>query len=119
MLSAFLEKVADPGSGALSPARVGSELRMSVAELSRLTRLHRNSLTQKPDSPAVQARVGEVARIIARAAELVGDDRRAVLWFRHQPLSGFDGRTAEELVGAGEGAAVLKHLDLLADGAYA
>ena len=119
MLSHFLERVADPKSGTVSPSRVSGELKMTVSELSRVLRLHRNSLTQKPESPAVQARVGQVARIIAQAAELTGDDRRAVVWFRHQPLAGFDGQTAEELVASGHGDAVIKHLELLADGAYA
>lgn len=118
-LSPFLRKVADPASGAVSPSLMGGELKMSVAELSRVVRLHRNTLARKPGSPAVQARVGEVARIIAAAAELVGDDHRAVVWFRHQPLSGFDGSTAQELVADGRADAVLTHLEMLADGAYA
>ena len=92
---------------------------MSLSQLSRVVRLHRNSLTRTPESPTAQARVGKVARIIAQAAELIGDDRRAVVWFRHQPLAGFDGQTAEELVAGGNADAVVKHLELLADGAYA
>jgi uncharacterized protein (DUF2384 family) len=118
MLSSFLTKVADP-DGAVSPEQVGVALKMSVADLSRLTRLHRNTLTRTPGSPSVQSRVGEVARIVAAAAELLGDDGKAAVWFRHQPLAGFDGRTAEELVTAGHADAVLKHLDQLADGGYA
>lgn len=119
MLSPFLDKVADVEHGGLSPERLGGVLKMSVADLSRVTRLHRNTLTRHPGSPVVQARVGEVARILAAAAELTGDDRKAAVWFRHQPLAGFDGQTAEELVTSGHGAAVLKHLESLADGGYA
>ena len=119
MLSRFLADVTDPGCGGLAPERVGVALRMSVADMARVTRLHRNTLTRRPQSPSVQARVGEVARIVAAAAELIGDDARAAVWFRHQPLAGFAGRTAEELVSAGHGEAVLKHLDQLADGGYA
>ncbi|MGZ8369718.1 MAG: hypothetical protein ACXW3D_05025 [Caulobacteraceae bacterium] len=119
MLGTFIDKVADPKLGGLSPGKMGSELKMSVGELSRLTRLHRNTLTQTPQSPAVQARVGEVARIVAAASEVLGDDTRAIVWFRHQPISGFDGQTAQELVAEGHGGAVLKHLEMLADGVYA
>jgi uncharacterized protein (DUF2384 family) len=119
MLAEFLEKVSDPIEGGVSPDRVGGALKMSVADLARLTRLHRNTLTRTPRSPSVQARLGEVARIVAAASEIIGDDNRAAVWFRHQPLSGFDGQTAEELVGAGHADAVLKHLDMLADGGYA
>lgn len=119
LLSSFLERVSEPKGGGLSPNRVSGALNMSVADLSRVTRLHRNTLTRTPGSPFVQARVGEVARIVAQAAEIIGDDDRAAIWFRHQPLAGFDGRTAEELVGAGHGDAVLMHLDTLLDGGYA
>lgn len=119
MLMQFLENVADPIVGGISPGRVGGALKMSVADLSRLTRLHRNTLTRTPRSPSVQARLGEVARIVAAASEIIGDDNKAAIWFRHQPLAGFAGQTAEELVGAGHADAVLKHLDTLADGGYA
>lgn len=119
MLNRFLAKVADPKLGGVSPNRVAGALKMSGSDLSRVTRLHRNTLTRTPGSPSVQARVGEVARIVAAATEILGDETRAAVWFRHQPLAGFDGRTAEELVAAGHGDAVLKHLDMLADGGYA
>ncbi|HLI67915.1 MAG TPA: MbcA/ParS/Xre antitoxin family protein [Caulobacteraceae bacterium] len=89
---------------------------MSVADLSRLTRLHRNTLTRTPQSPSVQARLGEVARIVSAAADIIGDDERAAVWFRHQPLAGFGGQTAAELVQANHADAVLKHLEMLADG---
>jgi uncharacterized protein (DUF2384 family) len=119
MLTHFLDRVIDPKVGGVSPDRVGGALKMSVAELSRLTRLHRNTLTRTPQSPSVQARLGEVARIVSAASEIIGDDEKAAIWFRHQPLAGFAGQTAAELVSEGQGSAVLKHLDTLADGGYA
>jgi len=118
MLSPFLARVTDSQGGGLSPEKVGRALKMSIADLSRLTRLHRNTLSRTPGSPSVQARVGEVARIVSAAAEMIGDEAGAAVWFRHQPLAGFSGRTAEELVAAGHADAVLEHLDQLADGGY-
>jgi uncharacterized protein (DUF2384 family) len=120
VLSTFLDEVRDPRRGTISPRRVGKALRLPTAELARLARLHRNTLTQRPDSPAVQARLGGVARVIAAAAELLGGDTgRAIIWFRHQPLAGFDGRTAAELLTSGHIDAVLEHLEMLRDGTYA
>ena len=119
MLTVFLEKVIEPGRGFLSPRRMSHELRMPLSELSRVTHLHRNTLTRKPQSDRVQARLGEIARIIALAADLVGDTDRAVVWFRHQPLQGFERKTAEQLVSEGHAQAVLKHLEMLAEGSYA
>lgn len=120
MLSPFLAAVIDPRRGTISPKRVGKALHLPITELAKLAKLHRNTMAQRPDSPAVQARLGDVARIIAAAADLLGgDSQRAIVWFRHQPLASFDGRTAAELVTAGRADAVLVHLELLRDGVYA
>ncbi len=68
----------------------------------------------------MQARLGEVARVIATASDLLGGDTaKPIVWFRHQPLSGFEGRTAEELYAEGHTQAVLAHLETLGDGDYA
>lgn len=109
----------EPEQGVISPKRLSSVLHMSLAQLSQLTKLHRNTLTRHPESPEVQQRLGEVARIITLAAELVGDQQRAIIWFRHQPLTGFEHQTAQQLVAAGHGDAVLEHLAMLSDGVYA
>ena len=119
MLHPFLETVRDPGQHLISPQRVGEALGIPLSRVARLAQVHRNTLTQHPEAPAVQDGLGEVARIIMTAADLTGDEGRAVLWFRHQPLSGFDGATAEELVTQGHGRAVLEHLAMLRDGGYA
>lgn len=119
MLSPFLAEVMEPEKGVISPHLLSQMLHISLGRLSDLTQLHRNTLTRHPESPEVQQRLGEITRIIAVAAELVGDRQRAIIWFRHQPLSGFDHKTAEELVAAGHADAVLEHLAMLSDGVYA
>jgi uncharacterized protein (DUF2384 family) len=119
MLAAFLEDVTEAKQGFISPRRMSRALRMPIADLSRVTHLHRNTLTNNPRSDKVQARLGEIARIIVTAADLTGDVGRAIVWFRHQPIAAFGQRTAQELVMDGHADAVLKHLDTLADGGYA
>lgn len=119
MLSAFLSEVVEPGDRLISPQRVGAALGIPLTRLAELAQVHRNTLTRHPDAPAVQDRLGEIARIVSTAAELTGDQGRAIIWFRHQPLSGFGGATAEELVAEGQGRAVLAHLAMLRDGVYA
>jgi uncharacterized protein (DUF2384 family) len=119
MLAPFLAVITEPRRGLISPHRLSEALRMPLADLARVTQLHRNTLTRRPDSPKVQARLGEVARIIALASDLTGDPGRAVAWFRYQPLAGFDHKTAEGLVARGQAEAVIKHLEMLADGVYA
>ncbi len=119
MLNAYLDAVTDQ-EGILSPLRMSETLKIPMSHLARITRVHRNSLSQHPGSVAVQGRLGEVARIIATASDLLGGNTgKALVWFRHQPLSGFDGQTAEELVADGHADAVLAHLATLRDGGYA
>jgi uncharacterized protein (DUF2384 family) len=119
MLSPFLEEVIDPKQGWISPHRMSDAMRMPLVELSQIIRMHRNTLTKRPDSPDVQSRLGQVARIIARASAMTGGNfSRAVIWFRFEPLSGFDRKTAEQLVTEGHAEAVETHLDMLEEGIY-
>jgi hypothetical protein len=119
MLDAFLDQVTDR-QGVFLPLRMSQMLRIPMSHLARIAKVHRNSLSQHPESSAVQVRLGEVARVIATASDLLGGNTpKAIVWFRHQPLSGFDGQTAEELVADGHTSAVLAHLETLRDGGYA
>lgn len=116
MLAAFLDDIRDHDM--IAPRRMAERLRLPMARLARLAHVNRNTMAAKPESPAVQAKLGEIARIIARAAELSGDEGKAIIWFRHQPIVGF-GKTAEELVEAGHAEAVLWVLDTMEQGVYA
>lgn len=116
MLAAFLDEIRE--GDLIAPRRMAERLRLPMTRLSRLARVNRNTLASKPGSPAVQAKLGEIARIITRAAELSGDEGRALIWFKHQPIVGF-GKTAEELVELGRADAVMWTLESMDQGAYA
>lgn len=120
MLSDVLQSVSDPKSGGIDPERFAQTLMVPVSRVAEFAHLHRNTLKRNPESPLVQERLGEITRILADAAELMGGSPgKAVLWFKHQPLAGFDGKTAVELVQEGQAAAVRTHLRMLRDGVYA
>lgn len=116
MLAAFLDDIRDHDM--IAPRRMAARLKLPLSGLAKLARVNRNTMTAKPQSPAVQAKLGEIARIIARAAELSGDEGRAIMWFKYQPIVGF-GMTAEALVEQGHGEAVLWTLDGMEEGVYA
>ena len=103
----------------VSPRLMSRRLRLPLTDLAKLAHLHRNTLSQRPDSPLVQKSLEPVVKILAAAEQLTGDPDRAIVWFRHQPIAGHNGRTALELVEAGHADAVLAHLEDLRDGAYA
>jgi hypothetical protein len=114
MLTAFLADIREQNF--VSPALLSQRLRVPLADLARLAHVHRNTLTQRPESLAVQQGLAPVVRILTAAEELTGDADRAIVWFRHQPISAHGGRTAQELVEAGHADAVLAHLEDLRDG---
>ena len=116
MLAAFLDEVVDDGR--ISPSRLSGRLNMPLSRLASMAGLHRNSLLHA-DSPKVQQKLGLIAKVLARASALAGDPGRAVIWFRYQPIAAFGDQTAEDLVTEGHAEAVLRHLEDLADGAYA
>ncbi|WP_375271387.1 hypothetical protein [Sphingomonas sp.] len=116
MLAAFLDSICDHDM--IAPRRMAERLRLPMSRLARLAHVNRNSMTAKPESPAVQAKLGEIARIIARAAELAGDEGRAIIWFRHQPIPGW-GKTAEELAEGDYADAVMETLEGVDQGVYA
>jgi uncharacterized protein (DUF2384 family) len=117
MLASFLEDIRD--GDMIAPKRMAARLRVPLTQLSRLAHVNRNTLTAKAGSAAVQERLGAIARIIAKAAELSGDEGRAIIWFRHQPIPGFGNKTAEEIVEDGHAEAILWYLEGLEAGVYA
>ncbi len=117
MLNVFLTDISERDF--VSPLRMSARLRLPLGELARLAHVHRNTLTRHPDSQAVQQSLQPVVRILTVAEELTGNADKAILWFRHQPIAGHDGKTALQLVEEGHAQAVLKHLEDLRDGNYA
>ncbi len=115
MLALFLDDIRD--GDLIAPRRMADRLRLPLTRLSRLAHLNRNTMVTRPDSPAVQEKLGQIARIIARAADLAGDEDRAIIWFKHQPLTGW-GKTPEELVEDGLAREVLDDLERQAEGVY-
>lgn len=115
MLAAFLDDIRE--GDLIAPRRMAERLRLPMTQLSRLAHLNRNTMISRPGSPAVQEKLGQIARIITRAADLAGDEGRAIIWFRHQPLTGW-GKTAEELVEEGMAKEVLDDLERMAEGVY-
>lgn len=117
MLTALLADIRERDF--VSPQRMSRRLRLPLAELAKLAHVHRNTLARRPESPVVQKSLAPVVRILAAAEELTGDADRAIVWFRHQPIAGYGGRTALDLVEAGQAEAVMAHLEDLRDGSYA
>ena len=57
-------------------------------------------------------------RILAMAEEMAGDKQRAVIWFEHQPIPGWAGKTAYDLVQEGKADKVLAYLEAVKSNVY-
>ncbi|SDA98258.1 antitoxin Xre/MbcA/ParS toxin-binding domain-containing protein [Sinorhizobium sp. NFACC03] len=106
-------------SSFLSARLVSDRLGVTLAELAKLIGVARNTLTAKSSARKVDAALSNVVRILAMAGEMAGDDSRAVIWFKHQPIPGWAGKTAYDLVGEGKADKVLAYLEAVRSGVYA
>jgi hypothetical protein len=107
--------------GLIDPDRLCSMFLISSSELMVAIGLGRPdaSLPAEWTSPAVQVRLSEVTQIIERVLPWCGSPQQAFAWFRSQPIPGFGGQTAEDLVCAGRVAHVASHLERIAAGGFA
>ena len=103
----------------LSARLVADRLGVTLAELAKLIGVARNTLTAKSGARKVDSALSKVVRILAMASEMAGDEARAVIWFKHQPIPGWAGKTAYDLVGEGKADKVLAYLEAIRAGVYA
>lgn len=103
----------------LSAKRVAETLGVTMSELAGLIGIARNTLTAKSGARKVDAALSPVVRILAMAGEMAGDEQRAAIWFKHQPLPGWAGKTAFDLVREGKADKVLAYLEAVRSGTYA
>src|SRR3954451_3893198 len=82
----------------LSPRRVAERLGVTSTELASLIGVARNTLTAASGARKVDAALSPVVRILAMAGEMAGGDQRAAIWFKHQPIPGWSGKTGFDLV---------------------
>ena len=115
MLAPFLDDVRQ--DDLIAPRRLAERLRLPMSRLAKIAHVNRNTMAARPESPAVQAKLGQIAAIIAKASELSGDEGAAVIWFKYQTMASW-GRTPEDVVELGYADAVLEELERMAEGVY-
>lgn len=103
----------------LSARRVAEQLGVTLTELASLIGVARNTLTAKAGARKVDAALSRVVRILAMATEMAGSEERAAIWFKHQPIPGWAGKTAHDLVREGKADKVLAYLEAVRSGVYA
>jgi len=103
----------------LSARRVADLLGVTMSELAALVGVARNTLTARSGARKVDAALSPIVRILAMAGEMAGGEQRAAIWFKHQPIPGWAGKTAYDLVREGKADKVLAYLEAVRSGVYA
>lgn len=110
---------AEARSPYLSAEKVTDVLGLTKSELAKLLGVARNTLAAPSGARKVDQALSPVVRILAMASEMTGSESRAAIWFKHQPIPGWAGKTAYDLVGEGKGDKVLAYLEAVRSGVYA
>jgi hypothetical protein len=117
LVSGFMDSIQEPRKPYISPARFAKAAGVSVQALAALAGVHRNTVSQHPDSGRLQDRLRDMVKAIVAAVAVTGDLDKAIYWFRNEPIADYRHKTAAELVAVGRLDAVLAYLEDLRNGA--
>jgi len=113
-----IEALAD--GGLFAPARIAEVLRTTKDEVARTVGLGRDALIRadRVQSPRTQKRLREMVEILNRVEPRFGSALIAYAWYRSEPLAGFGGLTAMQLVREGRAADVMDYIDAVDTGVH-
>ncbi len=107
--------------GQFAPGRIAEVLRTTRDEVARTIGLGRDAV-MRPDrvsSAKTQKRLREMVEILNRVEPRFGSPLIAYAWYRSEPLAGFSGLTAMQLVRDGYAADVMDFIDAVEAGVHA
>ena len=107
--------------GLFAPRKIASVLRTTNAELARSAGLGKDAVQRRErvHSDRTQRRLREVVEVLNKVESRFGSALMAYAWYRSEPLAGFDGRTAMQLVHEGRSTDVLEYIDAIDAGVHA
>lgn len=107
--------------GLFSPRKFAEALRTTSEEIARTAGLGKDAIQRKDRirSDKTQRRLREVAEIINKVEPRFGSALMAYAWYRSEPLPGFSGMTAMQLVRDGRADDVLDYIDAVDAGIHA
>lgn len=107
--------------GLLAPRKIAEALRTTSEEVARTAGLGKDAIQRKDRvrSDRTQRRLREMVEIINKVEPRFGSAMMAYAWYRSEPLPGFSGQTAMQLVRTGRGDEVLDYIDAVDAGLHA
>lgn len=106
--------------GIFAPARIAAALRTAKDEVARTVGLGRDALVRahRLQSPKTQKRLREMIKILNKVEPRFGSTLIAYACYRSEPLAGFDGQSAMQLVREGRAAKVVDYIDAVDAGVH-
>lgn len=107
--------------GFFAPNKIAEALRTTSEEVARTAGLGRDAVQRKERvrSDRTQRRLREMVEVINKVEPRFGSALMAYAWYRSEPLPGFSGQTAMQLVRGGRADDVLDYIDAVDAGVHA
>ncbi len=107
--------------GLFVPRKIAEAWRTTSEEVARTAGLGRDAVQRRERvrSDRTQRRLREMVEIINKVEPRFGSALIAYAWYRSEPLAGFSGQTAMQLVRGGRADDVLEYIDAIDAGVHA
>jgi uncharacterized protein (DUF2384 family) len=104
-----------------APKKIADAFRTTSEEIARTAGLGKDAVQRRDRvrSDKTQRRLREMVEIVNKVEPRFGSALMAYAWYRSEPLPGFSGQTAMQLVRAGRADEVLEFVDAVDAGVYA
>ena len=107
-------------SGQFEPRKIAAALRTSAEEIAMTVGLSKDALQRRTriNSDNTQRRLRELVEVLNKVEPRFGSELMAYAWYRSEPLPGFDGQTAMQLVQEGKAQQILEYIDAVDAGVF-
>ncbi|POR50318.1 antitoxin Xre/MbcA/ParS toxin-binding domain-containing protein [Bosea psychrotolerans] len=107
--------------GIFAPRKIADVFRTTSEEVARTAGLGKDAVQRRDriQSDRTQSRLREMIEVINKVEPRFGSALIAYAWYRSEPLPGFSGQTAMQLVRAGRAEDVLDYVDAVDAGVHA
>ena len=108
-------------NGVFAPRKIADAFRTTSEEVARTAGLGKDAIQRRNrvQSVRTQRRLREMVEVINKVEPRFGSALVAYAWYRSQPLPGFSGQTAMQLVRGGRADEVLDYVDAVDAGVHA
>jgi hypothetical protein len=108
-------------NGFFAPRKIADAFRTTSEEVARTAGLGKDAVQRKDRvrSDKTQRRLREMVEVINKVEPRFGSTLMAYAWYRSEPLPGFSGQTAMQLVRSRRGEEVLEYVDAVDAGVQA